>query len=188
MNGWIGVDFDGTLAQYGTWVSPTHCGEPIAPMVERVKAWRAAGRQVRIFTARVFPLTQVLADGDLATLRAGLEGMNLAGERVSDALAAAEAIQHWSRRHLGEVLPITCVKDYGMIELYDDRAVQVRPNTGELVGTSTRGLANGKDGEALYNIHKEELDKLGCYVDDFGRLWPQVQTAWHCLANRLGVM
>ena len=37
--GWIGVDFDGTLAQYGTWVSPTHCGKPIAPMVERVQRW-----------------------------------------------------------------------------------------------------------------------------------------------------
>lgn len=30
---------------------------------------------------------------------------------------------------------------YGMIELWDDRAVQVRANTGQPVGESTRGLA-----------------------------------------------
>lgn len=138
MNGWIGVDFDGTLAAYDGWVSPTHCGEPIAPMVDRVQRWRKEGREVRIFTARVFPLTVVINDGDLAALRASVSG---APGRVAQALDAVEAIQHWSRRHLGEVLPVTCVKDYGMIELYDDRAVQVRPNTGELVGSSTRGLS-----------------------------------------------
>lgn len=26
MSGWIGVDFDGTLAHYDKWVSPTHTG------------------------------------------------------------------------------------------------------------------------------------------------------------------
>ena len=57
------------------------------------------------------------------------------------ASSAAEAIRDWCRRHIGQVLTITCVKDFAMVELYDDRCVQVRPNTGELVGNSTRGLA-----------------------------------------------
>ena len=142
MNGWIGVDFDGTLATYDKWVSATHCGEPIGPMVERVKRWRAEGREVRIFTARVFPITQVVEDGDLPSLRRSLPALapTQLPTRVHQAVEAIGAIQAWSDIHLGEVLPITCVKDHGMIELYDDRAVQVRPNTGELVGNSTRGL------------------------------------------------
>ena len=39
--GWIGVDLDGTLAEYLGWQGMGHIGEPIAPMVERVKAWLA---------------------------------------------------------------------------------------------------------------------------------------------------
>jgi hypothetical protein len=37
MKGWIGVDLDGTLAESTKWVSPSHIGEPIHKMVERVK-------------------------------------------------------------------------------------------------------------------------------------------------------
>ena len=135
MNGWIGVDFDGTLAQYGTWISADHCGEPIAPMVERVKRWRLEGREVRIFTARMFPFALCLLPTDAIGYREDYT------DRHREASRAIDAIRSWCREHLGEVLPITCVKDYGMVELYDDRCVQVRPNTGELVGQSTRGLA-----------------------------------------------
>ena len=53
--GWIGVDLDGTLARYDGWKGPEHIGEPLMPMVERVKAWLAEGREVRIMTARVSP-------------------------------------------------------------------------------------------------------------------------------------
>lgn len=41
------------------------------------------------------------------------------------------AIRRWMKEHLGEVLPITNVKDHHMQAIYDDRAVQVRRNTGE---------------------------------------------------------
>lgn len=117
MKGWIGVDLDGTLAEYHGWVSPTHIGEPIRLMVLRVKEWLLAGKDVRIFTARVY-----------------------AGGRVDDGeiVAVHDAIQKWCREHIGTILPITCVKDYGMIELWDDRAVQVVPNTGQ--------RADGKEG------------------------------------------
>ena len=56
MDGWIGVDLDGTLAEYDKWVSPTHIGKPILRMVKRVQKWLAEGRQVKIMTARVYPL------------------------------------------------------------------------------------------------------------------------------------
>lgn len=43
------------------------------------------------------------------------------------------AIEKWCIRQFGRKLPITNVKDYGCIEFWDDRAVQVEPNTGRRV-------------------------------------------------------
>lgn len=40
-------------------------------------------------------------------------------------------IEEWCRKHIGEVLPVVCTKDFGMVELWDDRCVQVIPNTGK---------------------------------------------------------
>lgn len=100
--GWIGVDLDGTLAQYDGWVGPDHIGEPVAPMVSRVKAWLAQGLEVRVMTARAWRADQ---------------------ETISQ-------IQDWTEKHIGHRLPVTCEKDYGMIELWDDRAISVAPNTG----------------------------------------------------------
>ena len=51
-NGWIGVDLDGTLAHYDEFRGDDYVGEPIEPMVERVKQWLDEGKDVRIFTAR----------------------------------------------------------------------------------------------------------------------------------------
>lgn len=132
--GWIGVDFDGTLATYDGWKGADHCGEPIGAMVFRVKKWLADGWEVRIFTARMFPFTVALRPQDDIAYRADYT------ERHHDAAKAVGAIRDWCREHIGEVLTITCVKDYGMVELWDDRAVQVRANEGEPVGYSTRGL------------------------------------------------
>ncbi len=127
MSGWIGVDFDGTLATYGTWLGPEHMGEPIGPMVERVKRWLAEGREVRIFTARVGACGRTNGDG------------NSDDEAFANQQRAQ--IERWCLQHIGQVLPVTATKDFGMLELWDDRAVQVRPNTGEPVGQSTRGLS-----------------------------------------------
>lgn len=102
--GWIGVDLDATLAQYDGWVNETTIGEPIPFMVARVKQWLEEGKEVRIFTARVYGAKQ---DSPVVT-----------------------AIDDWCVKHIGQVLPITCTKDYSMYELWDDRAVQVLPNTG----------------------------------------------------------
>lgn len=110
MNGWIGVDLDGTLAHYDHWEGPTKIGVPIAPMVARVKGWLAAGKDVRIFTARVSH------DGSPS--------------RVKDAMFASYAIMEWCERHIGQVLPITNIKDYAMTELWDDRAIHVVHNIG----------------------------------------------------------
>jgi hypothetical protein len=118
MNGWIAVDLDGTLAEYNGWLSEEHIGDPVAPMLERVRLWITEGKDVRIFTARV--------DGGEVAIAMG----NEAGQRFKDVQRIRGIIEAWCLKHVGVVLPITNKKDYGMIELWDDRCVQVVPNTG----------------------------------------------------------
>ena len=116
--GWIGVDLDGTLAHYDG--DHSKVGEPTA-MVQRVKAWLAAGEDVRIFTARVHD------DPD------GVQ---------------RKMIEQWCAEHLGRVLPITCVKDHQMVELWDDRAVRVGRNTGNQLSPSEKMAKVGPEDEA----------------------------------------
>jgi hypothetical protein len=108
MKGWIGVDLDGTLAMYDHWRGIEHIGEPVPAMLDRVKKWLADGKEVRIFTARA--------------CRTGDEGA-----------AVVAAIDAWCLRHLGRTLPVTCTKDFGMIEFWDDRCVSVETNTGRIL-------------------------------------------------------
>ena len=118
--GWIGVDLDGTLAHYEEWKGHLHIGAPIPLMVERVRLWLRDGYEVRVFTARVCESKpQDVADG---------------------VCPIVNVIRAWCLEHIGDELPVTNIKDYAMLELWDDRVVQVRPNTGEPVGESTRGL------------------------------------------------
>lgn len=107
--GWIGVDLDGTLAHYDHWRGEDHIGEPIPLMLERVKQWIIEGKRVKIFTARV-------------------------SNDTSDNWHCTRVVEDWCKKHIGVILDVTCKKDYGMIELWDDRCVQVVKNTGERVG------------------------------------------------------
>lgn len=120
MQGWIGVDLDGTLAHYepGSPWNGLEIGEPVPAMVARVRRWLAEGRDVRIFTARVAPIN---------------------GSHQPD-LVVRQAVTDWCIAHLGSALPVTATKDYNCLEIWDDRAVQVERNTGRPVGRSTRGL------------------------------------------------
>lgn len=102
IGGWIGVDLDGTLAMYDHWRGVEHIGEPIPLMMERVKRWIAQGVEVRIFTARACQ---------------------------EDAIPY---VYQWCVEHIGQPLKVTNQKDYGMIELWDDRAVGVVFNKGTI--------------------------------------------------------
>jgi hypothetical protein len=101
--GWIGVDLDGTLAHYDEWKDGA-IGEAVLPMLLRVKKWVGEGREVRIFTARI------------------------SDPRYVDKLLADWTI--WCRRYGLPILKLTNVKDFHMIELWDDRAIQIVKNTG----------------------------------------------------------
>lgn len=113
--GWIAVDLDGTLAVYDHFHSITSFGNPIPLMVDRVKKWIAEGQEVKILTARVSleQFTEDLVTGDMVPMA-----------------DVREAIADWCELHIGKRLEVTCVKDWRMIELWDDRAVQVITNTG----------------------------------------------------------
>jgi hypothetical protein len=108
--GWIGVDLDGTLAFYSGWQGPTHIGPPVPAMLARVKQWIAEGKEVRIFTARV------------------------STPNLMERMAIEMAIEAWCYEVGLPKLQTTCIKDFDMITLYDDRAVHVIPNTGECLG------------------------------------------------------
>ena len=100
---WIGVDLDGTLAEYKDWIGIEHIGKPIAPMIERVKDWIADGKKVKIFTAR-----------------------------VTQGQEAIRYIHEWLAAQGLPELEVTNVKDFDMVELWDDRCVGVVTNTGRL--------------------------------------------------------
>ena len=100
---WIGVDLDGTLAEDGPWVDANHIGQPVEPMMNRVKAWIARGITVKIVTAR-----------------AGVPN-------------GIPPVKAWIEKQGLPDLEVTNQKDFNMIELWDDRAIQVIPNTGKPV-------------------------------------------------------
>lgn len=114
MSGYIGVDLDGTLAIWNGWIEGI--GEPIPLMVQRVKNWIARGTEVRIITARaclyVYEKTSVIPELNVAEIN---------------------RIQDWTEKHIGKRLSVQFWKDYEMLELWDDRARQVKMNTGILI-------------------------------------------------------
>ena len=114
MSGWIGVDLDGTLAFYESGHGIDSIGEPIAPMVARVNAWLEQGIRVKLVTARANPN----------------------GTNPKQMERFMRQWRDWSTEQFGQVLEVTYSKDFEMVELWDDRAVTVDKNTGEVL---TRG-------------------------------------------------
>jgi len=101
---WIGVDLDGTLAEYHGWSA--EIGKPVPKMMERVYKWlHTPGLRVKIFTSRA-------AMGPESILN----------------------VQQWLTRNALPDLEVTNVKDMFMVELWDDRAIQVIKNTGIAIG------------------------------------------------------
>jgi len=101
---WIGVDLDGTLAMAEPWQGFEHIGKPVPNMVKRLNVWVGMGYTVKIVTAR-----------------------------AADPEVAIPPIKAWLKKHGLPDLEVTNAKDMDMIELWDDRAVQVIPNTGNPV-------------------------------------------------------
>lgn len=135
MNGWIGFDFDKTIAVYSGYKGPNALGAPIPQMVNLIKKYLASGKTVKIMTARV-------------------SNANHDREEIEK---TRKALEQWCLQHIGQKLEITCEKDYAMEALYDDRAVGVIPNTGEL---STERLAKAL--RTLYDLVTHETSLPAC--------------------------
>jgi len=100
---WIAVDLDGTLAKFAAWRGIGHIGKPIPEMMARVRRWREEGRKVKIFTARASHEEYV------------------------------PAIRKWLKKHKLADLEVTNELDPYVVEVWDDRAIQVVTNTGHIV-------------------------------------------------------
>lgn len=118
---WIGVDLDGTLATFDLekWAADVnYIGDPLMPMVNRVKQWIGDGKRVKIFTARV-------------GTGAGWSDLSQASDEDEAWIEnQRRIIQDWSEKHIGVRLEVTATKDWAMRGLWDDRAVQMATNTG----------------------------------------------------------
>ena len=101
---WYGIDLDGVLAQFDTWQGIRYIGKPIPNMVKKVMALHDSGIEVRIFTARA------ATPESIPYIKAWLKQNNLPDWKITNA------------------------KDWGMVEIWDDRCKQVIPNTGNFVG------------------------------------------------------
>jgi hypothetical protein len=125
---WVGVDLDGTLAMTTEWRGFEHIGPPVPLMLSRVLYWLGSGVRVKIFTARA-------AHPD-----------------------AIPPIRRWlAENGLPATLEITNAKDLAMLELWDDRAIQVVQDTGRpFLSTSITGrpkapiLPNEAEGETYF--------------------------------------
>lgn len=135
-DGWIGWDLDGTLAYYASGQGIDTIGHPIPLAVDRLKDQLHVGHTVKIVTARV----AALYDAD-------------AGDQdTQEAVKQDDMIREWCHRHIGQILPVTAVKDMNMIALYDDRAVTVIKNTGALLHEAEYSRGHSVGFEEGYSV------------------------------------
>jgi hypothetical protein len=99
-NAYIAVDLDGTLAHYSPDRPMEEIGPPVPLMLKRVKEWISLGVEVRIMTARACHPPYI------------------------------PAIEKWLVDNGIPGLKVTNEKTFGMMQLWDDRAIQVIENTG----------------------------------------------------------
>ena len=108
---WVGVDLDGTLAEYHGWEGLYHIGRPVQPMVERLHRWCDVGYRVEddsgrlIVTVRRFKIfTARMAQAD--------------PEQNKNVLIA---VQKWLVAYGLPRLEVTARKDLACLEIWDDR-------------------------------------------------------------------
>ncbi len=100
-------------------------GEPVPTMMKRLKQYLEDGYEVRIMTAR------------------------------ADKPHLIAPIEEWLEKHGIGGIKITNQKDMDMIVVFDDRAVQVIPNTGVLVGAE-ESVKSMKDSLDIFHLDNPE--------------------------------
>ncbi len=104
----IALDFDKTLAYHESAWGISRTGDPIWPMVDKVKAWLELGYGVTIFSVRF--------------------------SHVASLDAQERMIDDWLQKAGLPILPKTAVKSRIFTHFIDDRAYHVKPNAGEIQG------------------------------------------------------
>jgi hypothetical protein len=99
-----GVDLDGTLAEYHGWTGDRSVGKAIPKMLSKVKQWIEEGTRVVIFTARAEDPENI------------------------------PPIVEWLEYNGIGGLEITNMKTPDISRIYDDRAIQVKRNEGDILG------------------------------------------------------
>lgn len=115
--GWFGFDLDKTIAVDEGGTRGGVIGDPIKPLIRRMKYYLRTGRKVCIVSARVHP-----------------SEIDCEPQRI--------LIRNFLIQHIGEFyarqVDIRSDKDRHMIALFDDRAMQVIPNKGVVVKEELR--------------------------------------------------
>jgi hypothetical protein len=168
--GWIGCDLDGTLAEYRAGDGIEGIGKPIERMRQRVEAWLEQGHEVRIVTARV----------------AAMFAVDALPAEIHQARHQAQMIAAWCRANIrgAHQLSVTAVKDYEMIELWDDRAVRVIGNTGERVEVYLQ-QADHREGTTYDDVARVEDKAVVIATCDGTRFAAMDARAARCLAAQL---
>lgn len=120
------IDLDGSLAEYD-FDNPDHenVGKPIEESVKRVKEALAKGEEVWVFTARI----------------------SASDDSFEQGVQAAQAfvtVAEWVKKHIGQDLPITNIKNRRWKEMLDDRGRELIPNLGIELRTLVDSI-NGTD-------------------------------------------
>lgn len=119
------IDFDGSLAHYDHFRGVDHLGDAVPEAVHKVQEARKRGEQVWIHTARISPSDDSFEQGIDAT-----QGFVL--------------LAQWCLQNIGELLPITNIKNRRWKFMMDDRGRELIPNTGVML----RELVEASDGDS----------------------------------------
>jgi hypothetical protein len=125
---WIGVDLDGTLAHYDEWRGPHLIGPPIKKMVARVNKWHKQGKIVKIITARV------------------------GNQPKRYAAFVTKHIHKWLEENGMPKMEVVATKDFGMVEMYDDRCVQMVTNTGLTLQERLKNREKPKNDDSVSDL------------------------------------
>ena len=140
---WYGFDLDGTLAQYDGWKGIDHIGMPVYPIANMLRRMHESGKKVKIVTARVAPRENPETKPNPWWVEhLTIESPDKTPWRMEkDTYTALEFIKDWCWTWLHFVPEITHQKDHLMVWMLDDRTVQIKPNTGLVVGKMPKELS-----------------------------------------------
>ena len=144
IKGKIAIDLDGTLAHYDNFRGDDHIGKPIPKMIDFVKQLIRAKYEIVIFSAR--------ADNEQSRI----------------------LISNWCHKQGLGNLDVTNIKRKDFKSFYDDRAYQVKRNTGQIILDEV--VSNAKSSALSDQVGGDHYSKMA------------IQPVEFCYKNKLGAI